>query len=404
MDAKKIKHLEQQIEKLKKEIDKLNYLLENEQHKLQENLEQKEYLEDILSHVPGHVYWLNKDNVYLGCNNLHAKNTLLASRHEVVGKTNFDMPWKNQAEEFDRVNTQIMETGIPISREESEMFNGVYRTFLSQKVPLFNKKHEVIGILGISVDITDRKKLEEDINIAKEKAEAANYIMTEFIANMGHDMVTPLSDVGAIAQMLDFYKDEYPDSSELVDTLSVRYAACEEVLKHIINATSISSLDVNPERFSTLQELLLLEKEFRPTIISKKLKLFIHPLKPRKEDFIETDRAKFHAILVALLSNAINFTEEGSITISTSKQDGWFTIQVTDTGIGIPSDKYDYIFEQYTKLSRSNKYGATFKGVGAGLYLARIRANILGATISVNSDMAKGSTFTLAIPAYPPKN
>ncbi len=131
------------------------------------------------------------------------------------------------------------------------------------------------------------------------------------------------------------------------------------------------------------------------------MKLIIHPIKPKRDDLIETDRLKFHAILVDLLSNAINFTEEGQISIITLKEKGWFHIQVSDTGIGIPADKYDYIFEQYTKLSRSNKYGANFKGVGAGLYLARVRANILGATIYIKSELGRGSTFPLSIPAHP---
>jgi signal transduction histidine kinase len=190
---------------------------------------------------------------------------------------------------------------------------------------------------------------------------------------------------------------------ELFDILVQRSADCEKVRKEIINATSISNLEVHREKFSIIKELLLLEKELREAINSKpKPLMFItHPLKPKKEDVIETDRSKFHAILYDLIENAIHFTDDGSVTISTIKQGDWFNIQVIETGIGIPADKYDYIFEQYTKLSRSNKYGATFKGVGAGLYLARIRANILGATIRVESELGKGSTFTLSIPAHP---
>nr|MBA2650669.1 HAMP domain-containing histidine kinase [Tatlockia sp.] len=223
----------------------------------------------------------------------------------------------------------------------------------------------------------------------------------EFIANMGHDLATPISDVGSIAQMLSYYIDDYPEFKELFETLVARSEACEKVRKHILNATSVSNLELKTESFSILQDLLELEKEFRADIDAKNLKLIIHPIKPKRDDLIETDRVKFHAILGDLLSNAINFTEEGQLSITTLKEEGRFHIQVSDTGIGIPADKYDYIFEQYTKLSRSNKYGANFKGVGAGLYLARVRANILGATICIKSELGKGSTFTLSIPAHP---
>lgn len=134
---------------------------------------------------------------------------------------------------------------------------------------------------------------------------------------------------------------------------------------------------------------------------AKPLKLVLNPLKPKKDDVIKTDRTKFHDILHDLISNAINFTEKGEVSISVFKKDNMFHIKVADTGIGIPEDKFEYIFKQYTKLARSNKYGGVFKGVGAGLYLARIRAHILNATISVESKVNNGSIFTLIIPKAP---
>lgn len=140
-----------------------------------------------------------------------------------------------------------------------------------------------------------------------------------------------------------------------------------------------------------------------PLIGSKKLKLIIKPFKPEGQDLIETDRLKFHLIFIELISNAIKFTEKGQITVSISKQDGWFTIKVTDTGIGIPPDKLDFIFQQYTMLSRAQKYGAQFKGVGAGLFLLKQRAKLLDAEILVTSKVGKGSTFTLRIPEHPLK-
>ena len=192
---------------------------------------------------------------------------------------------------------------------------------------------------------------------------------------------------------------EYTELQGLIKILVDRSAACEAVRKKIINATAISNLDVKNEVFSTIDAILILEKELRPLIESKPLKWVIHPLKPKKDDFIKTDRTKFHDILRDLITNAINFTETGEVSISVFKKENVFHIQVTDTGIGIPADKFEYIFKQYTKLARSNRYGAVFKGVGAGLYLARVRAHILNATISVDSEVNKGSTFTLIIPA-----
>ncbi|MBA2651506.1 MAG: PAS domain-containing protein [Tatlockia sp.] len=367
-------------------------------------IQQLNTLENIIAMMPGNVYWVNKDNVYQGCNDNQAKLSGLLSRKDIIGKRNADLPWNVDAgslpDELDANNNQVMDSGkIIIHEEPATLSDGKKVLYLSTKAPIKNEKEDVIGMVGISVDITELKETQKELHLAKDKAEAANYIMTEFIANLGHDLATPISDVGSLAQMLDAYSDDYPELKELFEVLAARANACEVVRKSIISATSISNLTIKPEVFSIILELLALETELRPTIGSKNVKLIIHPLKPKKEDSIETDRKKFHEILYDLLSNAINFTEEGEVTVSVLKEGELFHIKISDTGIGIPSDKFDYIFAQYTKLSRSNKYGATFKGVGAGLYLAKLRANSLNATISVESEVNKGSTFTLSIPA-----
>jgi two-component system, OmpR family, aerobic respiration control sensor histidine kinase ArcB len=377
-----------------------------EENSLREKENAEFALAYVIEHLPGHVYWKNKDSVFQGCNFAQAKSAGFSEISEMIGKTDYEMPWSNEADILRQLDLMVMSTKQELTREEtSKVANSdEVATFLSRKVPFLNKKGEVIGVLGISLDITERKKMEEDLRRAKSAAESANYIMTEFISNMGHDLSTPLSDIGSVAEMFKYYLDEYPELKDLIETLINRYADCEKVRNRIIAATSIANLEVKYETFSITQVLLDLKKELQPTIGTKKLKIIIRPFKPKKEDIIETDRKKCKAILFDFLSNGINFTEAGQVTISVIKEGNLFYIKVSDTGIGIPSDKFDYIFQQYTKLSRSNKYGPTFKGVGAGLYLARLRANILNATISVESEVGKGSTFTLSIPAHPVKN
>ena len=133
------------------------------------------------------------------------------------------------------------------------------------------------------------------------------------------------------------------------------------------------------------------------TLHLKKLEFIIEDI-PRNIEKIETDKMKFDLILTNLISNAINFTEQGTIKITVSREGNRCKIQIVDTGIGIPQNKLDYIFEQFTKLSRSNKYGSNFKGVGLGLYTARQHAKLIGATISVASKVGEGSVFTLSLP------
>lgn len=356
-------------------------------------------MENIIAKMPGSVYWMDREGNYLGCNDNFAKLFNLKSRQDIIGKSYAHLYDEKSAFWYKKADRHVMDTGTSFSAEEPLFLpDGKKQIYLSNKVPLYNLKKEVIGMLGVSINITERKKIEEELIQSKKTAEAASYLMTEFVSNMGHDLATPISDVGGIAQLLLNYADEYPELKEDFELLATRSNDCEKVRQRIINATSIANLEIKVERFSIGLVLLAVEKELRPTIGSKNLKIIIYPIKPKKDDFIVTDFIKFHDILLDILSNAINFTEKGQVTISVIKQDNLFHIKIADTGIGIPSDKFDYIFQQYAKLSRSNRYGSNFRGIGAGLYLARVRANILKATISVESEVGKGSTFTFSIP------
>lgn len=357
-------------------------------------------LNNIIADMPGHVYWKDKDGVYLGCNNRQAESLGFHYGKEVIGKTDFELPWKAEiAALFRKNDLRIMRTGNTELVEEKAQVNGKEAIVLSQKTPLRNDKGEIIGILGISIDITDRKIMEKELTLSKEKAEAANYIMTEFISNMGHILVTPISTITGVATMLLYgFSDKYLELKPLFEELMQGCGDWEKAYRQIINATSLAELEVKLESFSVNQELRTIESIMAPSVGSKQLKLIIRPLEPQNQDWIESDKLKFHLILIELISNAIKFTEKGKIRVSASEQDGWLTIEVADTGIGIPADKLDYIFGQYTMLSRAQKYGANFKGVGAGLFLAKQRSKLLDAKITVTSKIGKGSIFTLQIP------
>ncbi|MCD6047487.1 MAG: putative sensory box sensor histidine kinase/response regulator [Gammaproteobacteria bacterium] len=140
---------------------------------------QIEMLEGIIAALPGHVYWVDRNNVYLGCNDNQAISAGFSSRHEIVGKRNADLhaslSGRNIPEELNQVNLQVMELGQTIILEEPAHHRNRpdQSTFLSHKVPLKNNKGIVIGMAGISFDITARKRQEQELQEAKEKAEAA---------------------------------------------------------------------------------------------------------------------------------------------------------------------------------------------------------------------------------------
>jgi PAS domain S-box-containing protein len=360
-------------------------------------------LSNIMANLPGHIYWLDKDNCFLGCNDEQARDFGLKNTSDIIGLHVSSFQTKENAKVIIDNNKKILETGCTINSEEQFVNSkGEKIYYLSKKIPLKDENANIDGTLGISIDITDRKKLEHDLIKTKEKVEAGNYIMTEFISNMGHMLVTPFSQISGTASMLFYgYSDVYLELKPLLEDLMQGCANWEKVYQKIINSTSLADIEVNFESFSINQEVKNIVSILKAPAAAKNLKLIFKPFKSKKEDLIVTDRLKFHLILIELITNAIKFTEKGQITVSISKEENQYHIQVTDTGIGIPSDKLGYIFKQYTMLSRAQKHGDKFKGLGAGLFLVEQRAKLIDGKIHVTSELNKGSVFTLSLPVKP---
>lgn len=121
-----------------------------------------DYLENVLAVVPGHIYWKNLKGEFLGCNNSQALDAGFSCREDIVGLTDYDMPWKDDAESLREADACVISGGMAvISEEGSRLYDGRERVWLSRKEPLRDKKGKIIGIIGTSIDITDQKQAEQ---------------------------------------------------------------------------------------------------------------------------------------------------------------------------------------------------------------------------------------------------
>jgi two-component system, CAI-1 autoinducer sensor kinase/phosphatase CqsS len=227
-------------------------------------------------------------------------------------------------------------------------------------------------------------------------SEVANQAKSDFISNMQHDLKTPFAGISAIAMIL-YEMETDLDKKSLLGDLLKSSNQWEAVHHRIIAVLSIKEPQaVDSEWISISSELTQIKEMLSATLRVKTLNFSIDPI-PKEIDRIKTDRLKFNLILSNLAGNAVNFTEKGSVNIKVTHDGATCKIQVIDTGIGIPEDKLEFIFEKFTKLSYSNKY-QDFKGVGLGLYASRQFAIQLGGNIQVQSRMNEGSIFTFTLP------
>lgn len=362
----------------------------------------KEYYESILALMPGHVYWLDRNNVFLGCNDNQAKNAGLKSRFEIIGKTNYDMPWKSQADELNRINNLVMETGSPQAQEEFAVMQSGPGYYYSQKVPLRNKQNQIMGLLGISLDITELKNTQVALKKAKEQAQAASQAKTQFIANVSHDIRTPLSGIVGMSKFLeDAAKTE--EERRFAHWVNESGVQLLNLLNDILDVISLENVDetkVNLETFDLrhfVQELVELE---RPTTTMKRLALS-HDIDPAIPLYVVTDRIKLHRILLNLLGNAIKFTEKGGIYIRVhclKKLARTLSVKfsIEDTGIGIPKEAQDKVFDRFYKVEAS--YQAHHNGHGLGLSIAQTYVELLGGVLELKSEEGKGTTFYFSLP------
>ncbi|KTD69986.1 sensory box sensor histidine kinase/response regulator [Legionella santicrucis] len=398
MDSKEINELQKIIDEKNNEIHQLILSLEEERSKFKNELQAiHEYYDNIIALMPGHVYWLDKNNVFLGCNDLQAKNAQLKSRKDIVGKTNFDMPWKDQAEELNKVNKLVMETGIPHTAEEYAVMANGMGIYYSQKVPLRNQKNEVIGVLGISLDITERKKMEVALRRAKENAEVANQAKNEFIANMSHDIHTPLSGIVGMSKLLE-EKEQNPERKQYARWIHESGEQLLELLNGVMEIVATDNLredDIHEELFELRKNIQDIAHLVQPTLQMKKIKLNIE-IDETVPNTIITDATKIHRVLLNLVGNAIKFTDNGVVTIKVevlSLENNYTQLRfsVIDTGIGIPPELQSKIFDRFFRAIPS--YKSTHSGYGVGLHIAQKYLSLLGGEINLESEIGKGSTF-----------
>ena len=243
----------------------------------------------------------------------------------------------------------------------------------------------------------------EELHLARDAAEEANLAKSRFLANMSHELRTPMNAIIGYSEMI---MEELEDLGQLefVPDLKKIQGAGKHLLSLINDILDISKIeagrmDLYPETFDIEEMLGDIESTVVPLVEKRGNNLVLEFHQPLGK--IITDLTKLRQALLNLISNAAKFTKNGTVTVVTQRKtvasQQWIEFQVTDTGIGIAEDKQGILFDEFTQAddSTTRNYG----GTGLGLAITKRFCEMLGGTISVNSQLGQGATFTILVPA-----
>lgn len=310
-----------------------------------------------------------------------------------------------QGEHVTSVRLQLLEELGPTihydSRYQIVRPDGSRAWIKDTSFPIHDQQDRFIGFAGIAEDVTEEVLYEQELRDAKQKAELANRVKSEFLATMSHELRTPLNAILGMAQILRL-KGISKDLEEYVDTIANAGNNLLSLVNDVLDFARLEAgkLSLTTEAFNLR---LLVSQVIQSVTYQAKEKDVLLKTRFSKEVPLHLlgDARRIRQILLNLLSNAIKFTEKGSVTVRIScfkkmHDEVLICIAVKDTGMGISEDKLDFIFEKFSQIDST--YNRKHQGIGLGLAITKELVEKMGGLITVKSAVGKGSEFGFTLP------
>lgn len=250
-------------------------------------------------------------------------------------------------------------------------------------------------IIAIIRDFTERKKLELELIQAKERAEEMNRLKTYFLANISHELRTPMNGILGYSELLMMDLKE-PKLREMASMIFKSSKRLHDTLDSLIDLSKLES-QVQKLELENIELVTVLEDikaSFEDLAKEKELPFTSEHKQPRV--YFSTDPRIFNKIISNILSNAIKYTSKGEIKLLTDFRDGKIIIQISDTGIGISIDSLSKIFEPFRQESEG--FNRKYEGTGIGLTLTKKFVELLEGNLDIDSKVGKGTTVTITLP------
>lgn len=291
--------------------------------------------------------------------------------------------------ETKEVNTEIM-----MKRKNGEEF------IANLTLALLEEGFKEMTIEGIVEDITQVAKARDEIIKAKDKAVEADRLKSLFLANMSHEIRTPMNAIIGFTNMLREDDITPEERNMFIDVIQSNGNALTSLIDSIVDFSKLEteqmSVSLGEFNFDTLFDSAC---DYTQNMLVSAEKSHIKLLRTKGSENgirIVSDRHRLNQVLNHLISNAVKFTDNGEIEIGYNVLDSQLAIFIRDTGIGIPKNKYNTIFDRFTKVNSDKN--RLFGGTGIGLTISKGLVHLMGGTIEVSSELGKGSTFTIKLP------
>lgn len=323
------------------------------------------------------------------------------SDKEILGATDYDFNSGHLADHFSQMDEQVILSRRPIETEELLDTPWGKRNLLLLKFPLLAPDGILLGVSGIATDVTDKTELQKETIIALQKAESAQQIQEQFLANMSHEIRTPMNGIQGMTRLL-LQTKLTEEQKRFTNNISRSLHTLMVTVNNVLDFSKLRAGKLVLDNFVfNLPELLEeLKKYFEQSLSNKQLSFLIN-LDKEIPGEVRGDAFRLKQILTNLIDNAVKFTNEGQIQLrlslrSQNEKQARILFILSDTGIGIPKDRQQFVFESFAQASKhiSSGYG----GAGLGLTISKGLIEILGGKISVESEPGRGSVFSFELP------
>jgi PAS domain S-box-containing protein len=376
-------------------------------------------LQSVTDNAEAFIFIKDIQGRYLFINRLYV-NLLKRPATEILGRTAHDIFPTESATSFSASEADVLRDGMPRVVEATAVVDGQTRYFLAHKFPLLDRNGRIYALGGVSTDITEIKRTQQELARARDAAEAANRAKSGFVATMSHEIRTPMN---AIINMtaLTLETDLSPRQRQYIAVAHSSARSLLALLNDILDFSKIEAdrLELEAAPFHLRQLLEEVADSFRGRVLETRLEFAALVASDVPDDLVG-DTLRLRQVLINLLGNAFKFTERGEIVVrvsfapptsSTPAEDSpepaassassqlpstdtpiTLRFSVRDTGIGIAPEKLTTLFEAFSQAdtSTSRKYG----GTGLGLAISKRLVHLMQGSLTVASEPGKGSEFS----------